>query len=211
MTLQADTWSGAFGETYTKRNTRTLDDLDDLMKSTLGVTRSELNEEFLGDLDRDISILEVGCNIGNQLALLHKMGFTNLHGVDVQSFALEHAAKRCPFATLQRASALELPFADRHFDLVFTAGVLIHIAPEDLPIAMTEITRCAKSFVWGYEFYADSIREVEYRGHNELHWNGDYVAQFLDIDDEFNATKVRQLPWLQGNNIDIMFRLERQS
>ena len=35
-----------------------------------------------------------------------------------------------------RASALDIPFKDGFFELVFTIGVLIHIPPKDLLVAM---------------------------------------------------------------------------
>ncbi|MGB6811650.1 MAG: hypothetical protein WBE23_02050, partial [Candidatus Sulfotelmatobacter sp.] len=88
-TPQTSQWTGDFGRAYTDRNTLTTKELDSLYWRNHGVTRRELNERFLQPIPRDARILEVGCNCGNQLLMLQEMGFTNLWGVEVQSYALE--------------------------------------------------------------------------------------------------------------------------
>lgn len=50
-----------------------------------------MNTLFLGDLDRSLRILEVGANVGFQLALLQRMGFCNLYGIELQPYAVERA------------------------------------------------------------------------------------------------------------------------
>jgi hypothetical protein len=74
-TEQEDFWKGEFGDEYTIRNAG---DWDAFYKRIWGVTRTELNNEFLSKLTKDSSILEVGCNRANQLKILHAQGFENL-------------------------------------------------------------------------------------------------------------------------------------
>jgi hypothetical protein len=74
-TPQMATWSGAFGQEYTDRSPQTPQQLDDLYRGRYGVSRSELDAEFLIDLDRSARILEVGSNVGMQLAVLQGLGF----------------------------------------------------------------------------------------------------------------------------------------
>ena len=209
MTTQTEVWNGAFGEAYTRRNKRNLEALEELFTSTIGITRAELNERFVGDVDRDARILEVGCNIGNQLLMLHEMGFTDLTGVDVQAYALDEARENCPFATFHQAGAGELPFEDASFDLVFTSGVLIHISPADLPAALREIARVSKRFVWGYEFHNDEMVEIEYRDHDDLHWKGDYARRYLEEVPGLEIDRFELFPWTEGENVDVMFRLRK--
>jgi len=52
---------------------------------------------------------------------------------------MRFALKELPFETIEQASALELPFADASFDIVFSHGVLHHI-PE-ITNAQREIAR----------------------------------------------------------------------
>ena len=53
---------------------------------------------------------------------------------------MRRARNRSEFARLALATAFEIPFPDGFFDVIFTSGVLIHIAPPDLPKALYEST-----------------------------------------------------------------------
>jgi len=93
-TPQLGEWRGEFGREYTIRNCLTPQQVDALWVKNYGVTRTELNRRFLAGIPADARILEVGCNMGNQLLLLQQLGYSNLHGVDVQNHALEMARSR---------------------------------------------------------------------------------------------------------------------
>ena len=77
-----EVWSGAFGRDYTDRNTLTPAQLEDSYRQRYGITRTEMNGDFIGHLERSARILEVGANIGNQLLLLQEMGFRRLYGLE---------------------------------------------------------------------------------------------------------------------------------
>lgn len=208
-TPQLDAWSGEFGREYTLRNCSTPEQVDALWQTNYGITRTELNRRFLNDVAADARILEVGCNIGNQLLLLQGLGYSNLHGVEVQSFALEIARSRMKNTNLVQASAFALPYKDKYFDLVFTSGVLIHISPKDLPVALDEIHRCAKTYICGSEYYAPSLTEVDYRGHRELLWKMDYAQQYLARFGDLELVLEQRLPYQNSKNEDSMFLLRR--
>jgi len=103
-TYQEEVWSGKFGKEYTERNLMAPDKLDQLYLDKYGISRTELNKEFLDDLNVD-RILEVGCNVGNQLLLLKKMRYTNLWGMELQDYAVEIARKRTSGINLVKGSA----------------------------------------------------------------------------------------------------------
>ncbi len=208
-TPQGREWSGAFGKAYTDRNPDTPQAMDELHARQFGVTRTELNRAFLGDLDRDMRILEVGANVGVQLELLANLGFRHLAGVDVQFYALDQACRSGRQAFLAQASALDLPFPDASFDLVFTSGVLIHLSPETIGQALAEIRRCSRRFIWGWEYHAKDHVEIPYRSRPGLMWKGDFAGMYLERFPEFRCVKDRRLPYLEGGNIDAMFLLER--
>ena len=138
-TFQLGKWTAGFGRDYTKRNNFSVAGLDKLYKKRYGVTRSEMNLGFLGKLSRDIRILEVGANIGNQLLALQKLGFSDLWGVEPLLYAVEIGKKRLLDANLIKGSIFEIPFKENFFDLVFTSGVLIHIQPDHLIKGLKEI------------------------------------------------------------------------
>jgi pseudaminic acid biosynthesis-associated methylase len=209
-TAQTSRWTGEFGRAYTDRNTLTGKELDSLYETNFGIARRQLNESFLEKIPRDARILEVGCNCGNQLLLLQEMGFTNLWGAEVQSYALELARARILGVQLAQASALNLPYEDGYFDLVFTSGVLIHVSPVDLPFAMDEIHRCAKNWIWGMEYYAPEIARVNYRGHDDLLWKMDYAKRYLDRFGDLELIREQHLPYLNSANVDTMYLMKRK-
>jgi len=209
-TSQQKSWSGDFGRAYTDRNTLSIEQLDSLYQTNFGTTRRRLNETFLRDIPPTTRILEVGCNSGNQLILLQAMGFTSLWGVELQSYAFELARARVPRARLSQGSALDLPCEDGYFDLVFTSGVLIHISPADLPRALDEIHRCSRSWIWGMEYYAPEITQVNYRGHDDLLWKMDYARRYLDRFDDLELVREQSLPYLNSSNVDTMYLLKRK-
>jgi pseudaminic acid biosynthesis-associated methylase len=210
-TEQIRTWTGDFGREYTDRNTCTPAELDELYRRNYGISRTEVNRRFLDAVPRDARILEVGCNMGTQLLMLQLMGFTNLYGIEIQSYALDRAKERIPGAVLAEASALAIPYPDLFFDLVFTSGVLIHIAPVDLPVALAEINRCAKRWVWGFEYYAPEMTEVGYRGHKALLWKTDYARLYLEQFNDLELVREERLRYLENDNVDTAFLLRRRA
>jgi pseudaminic acid biosynthesis-associated methylase len=210
MTDQVRRWTGTFGREYTDRNDQTPRQLDVFYQNTYGKTRSELNQRFLENVPRNVPILEVGCNVGTQLLLLKEMGFTDLSGVEIQEYALQRAQERLGDAKILQAAALSIPFPDQQFELVFTSGVLIHIAPADLPIAMREIHRCTKKWVWGMEYYAPQMKEIVYRDNRNLLWKADYARLYQHQCTELELVREEDIPYLEGGNVDSMFLLERK-
>jgi len=208
---QSKEWSGAFGKEYTDRNPQTPEAMDELFLKNFGVTRTALNREFLGNLDKSMSILEVGANVGAQLAALTSLGFRRLYGIELQFYAIQCAKTCSPNVRLVQASAFELPFPDDSFDIVFTSGVLIHLSPEALPRALDEIVRCARRYVWGWEYYADTHQSVPYRGHDDLLWKGDFAGMYRDRFPELELVKEGRVPYLESDNVDAMFLLARTS
>jgi len=209
-TPQTEVWKGEFGREYTDRNTFDVDALDALYRKNYGTTRTAINQDLLSGVSKDASFLEVGCNTGNQLLLLRGMGFSNLSGVELQPYALEIARSRLPNVALGQGSALAIPHGDDCFDVVFTSGVLIHIAPEDLPRAMDEIHRCARTFVWGMEYYAPSVTEVNYRSHTGLLWKMDYARRYLERFKDLELARERHVPYIEGPNVDTVFLLRKK-
>lgn len=123
------------------------------------------------------SILEVGCNRGHNLQALRQVlgDSVRLTGIEVNRLAGE-MARALSGETILVADAAALPFEDAAFDLVFTAGVLIHVAPEDLAIVLQEIHRVARRYVLAIEYFAETETPITYRGRDGLLWKRDYLA-----------------------------------
>lgn len=209
-TEQALKWRGAFGREYTDRNPQSLEEMEELYQRNYGITRTELNRRFLGDMDRSIRILEVGSNIGNQLLCLQKMGFRSLYGIELQSYAVELSKSKSKGINLIQGEASDIPFKDTYFDMVFTSGVLIHIAPSNLPDIMREIHRCARSYIFGFEYYSDSQEEISYRDQENLLWKGNFAGMYQELFDDLCLIKEERIKYQQNENIDAMFLLKKK-
>jgi len=207
-TTEEKFWSSKFGKDYVSRNTFDPRGLDKLYVSKFGVSRSKLNKEFLGRIKIN-NILEVGCNIGNQLALLQKQGFKNLYGIEIFPQAVEVAKKHTKNINIIQGRGFDLPFKDNFFDLVFTAGVLIHTNPKDLKKIMAEIYRTSNKYIWGYEYYNPKHVEIDYRENKARLWKGDFVKLYLKYFPKLKLVKKKRLKYKDGDNCDEMFLLKK--
>lgn len=210
ITEQMQEWAGQFGKDYTDRNALSLEEMETLYEKSYGQTRTELNERFLKGIDRSIRILEVGSNVGNQLLCLQRVGFNDLYGIELQSYAVELSKSRTRRINIIEGSAFDIPYKDGYFDLVFTSGVLIHVSPSDIALVVREIHRCTREYVWGFEYYADNYTEIPYRGQRNLLWKADFARLYLDQFGDLELVKEERLKYLDNDNIDTMFLLRKR-
>ena len=172
ITKQMQAWSGQFGQDYTNRNCVSVDEYDASHAADFGVTRTELNAEFLRASPTHGTHSGDWYQRRQPAALLQRIGFTELYGVELQWGAVELARSRVSRANIVQGSAFDVPFREGWFDVVFTSNVLIHFHPTDVVKVMAEMWRCSKQFIWGSEYLAPEFTEVEYRGHQNLFVEG---------------------------------------
>ncbi|MFH2101707.1 MAG: pseudaminic acid biosynthesis-associated methylase [Candidatus Micrarchaeota archaeon] len=206
---QMKEWSDEFGKKYTDRNYMSATDYEELCQRRFGMSRTAMNEEFLGGMDKKIRILEVGCNIGNQLRILQKQGFSELWGIEISEYALELARKETRGMNLVYGSALDLPFKDGFFDLVFTSGVLIHINPDDAKKAVDEAYRVSKKYIWGLEYFAEQCEDLEYRGNKGLLWRNNFAKLYMERHPDLKLLNEKRMKYSDSDNVDSMFLLEK--
>ena len=179
ITHQLKVWQGDFGREYTDRNfsasynERNISNISSLFRLLLSYT------------DSVKSILEVGCNIGCNLLIFSQLGNFELVGIEPQDYAIKKGREINKKATFVRGSVFNLPFTDSYFDLVFTRGVVTHIAPEDLKNAIDEMIRVSSRYLFFDEYYHANEVEVLYRGQAQLLWKRDlaksYFTQYANI------------------------------
>jgi hypothetical protein len=81
---------------------------------------------------------------------------------------------------LRLGDGYTLPFADGSIDLVFTSGVLIHVAPDNLGRVTDEIVRVARHYVLCIEYFSHEPQSVPYRGMEGYLFKRDFGAFYLD-------------------------------
>lgn len=156
-TPQENFWAGDFGREYTARNRVDWSKRVPFWEDMIMWTGAR-------------SALEIGCNCGWNLRALNSIDpGLELTGIDVNSGALEEAIQagydvyECPAVDVGR----KLP---AHADLVFSAGVLIHIGEDQISAVMDSIIAASKQYVLAIEYASDVSEEVPYRGHSERLW-----------------------------------------
>ncbi len=161
-TKQLREWVGDFGDSYTERNVVDWRNRWPAFKAMLSGLPLE-------------SILELGCNRGHNLFLLSKL-FENARiiGIEPNARAVRIAKEAGPKVSVLRADILRIPFRNGHFDLAFTANVLIHIALSDLPGAISEIYRVSRRYILSIEYFDEQETMIHYRGHDDLLWKRNF-------------------------------------
>lgn len=169
-TTQLEHWTEEFGDAYTQRN-----EVD-------WRSRVKAFAQIVQGLDVG-SVLEVGCNRGHNLqAVGHVLPAAQVVGVEPNATARGLAARAD--CDVLAGDAFALPVADGGFDLVFTAGVLIHVAPDDLPRALDEIHRAAGKYVLAIEYFAATETPIPYRGRTDLLWKRDFGGHYANRFDD---------------------------
>jgi ubiquinone/menaquinone biosynthesis C-methylase UbiE len=82
------------------------------LRSTRKTVLKELREH------KEKSILDLCCGTGNQLKLLSKNGFKDLHGLDLSGSMLDVAKKSCSTIDVYKEDAVETNFDKSLFDVV---------------------------------------------------------------------------------------------
>lgn len=172
--FQLEAWAGQFGDEYVDRN--------DYADWKMG-PGTEAFRRILGGLDIE-SVLEVGSNIGLNLLFINALfeSGVKLYAVEPNRKAFNRLVSqtRMKLEKAWNCDAFHLPLADSSIDLVFTAGVLIHIAPDDLGRVTDEIVRVARKHVICIEYFSHKPVEIPYRGQMGLLFKRDFGAFYLD-------------------------------
>jgi pseudaminic acid biosynthesis-associated methylase len=168
-------WAGEFGSDYTKRN-----------RVDWKIRRSFW--DLMLEKTAARSVLEVGCNAGwNLLALRDADRMLKLRGVDLNPDAIVEAQLNA--LDVRAVAAAEVGgFWPGRFDLVFTAGVLIHIPREQLPDVLASIVTASSRWVLAVEYEAAVDKEIPYRGHADRLWKRPFGLMYEQLGLEVEAS-----------------------
>lgn len=170
---QLSHWRGDFGDAYTDRSIADSDRIGQSMAFW-----HKVFECLSNDLPK--SVLEIGANVGANLMAIRRL-FPDLELSAIEPNA--HARlilSESGIADVRDGSAQSLPFESDSVDLAFTAGVLIHVPPEDLLQSCSEIHRCSRKYILCSEYFSDQPETISYRGHDNLLFKRDFGSFYLD-------------------------------
>ncbi|PJE81442.1 methyltransferase type 11 [Candidatus Pacearchaeota archaeon CG10_big_fil_rev_8_21_14_0_10_32_42] len=167
-------WKGDFGKQYLKRNSLNSEKINESEK---------VFKRILGGLQLN-SILEVGSNVGINLSGIRRAFGKNMDLYAVEPFEEAYrqllSNQEINLKEALNCSAFEIPFEDNSIDLVFTNGVLIHINPNKLKDAMSEIVRVSKKYVLCSEYFSQNEEEIIYRGQKGYLFKRDFGKHYLE-------------------------------
>jgi pseudaminic acid biosynthesis-associated methylase len=168
MSRQLEAWTGDFGKQYTDRN-----EVD--WRTRVSFLRSMIQGLSLS------RVLEIGCNRGHNLIALQEILGESVELIGVEPGPYARGVALAAGLDVHDADAFSLPFPDGHFDLVFTAGVLIHVSLDDLPRAMHEVYRCSCRYILAIEYFSEEETVIPYRGHENLLWKRNFLRHYQTL------------------------------
>ncbi|NLW05406.1 MAG: pseudaminic acid biosynthesis-associated methylase [Pseudomonadaceae bacterium] len=168
-TEQENFWAGEFGDNYINRNN----------SEKLLFSKVAMWSNILRSANSIKSVKELGCNIGLNLLALNKLNpELKLSGVEINAEAARHA-KELKVAQITNGTILEEINSEKS-DLVFTAGVLIHINPDHLKSVYDNLVNNSNRYVMVAEYYNPSPVNIDYRGNEERLFKRDFAGELIE-------------------------------
>lgn len=172
QTEQEGFWAGEFGDAYVARN----------RGERLLAAKTALFGRALRGAAGLSSACELGCNIGLNLRALSALGVERLKGIEINPTAAAEA-RAAGIAEISERSILEDLADEGDYDLAFTMGVLIHIAPDRLPAVYDNLAARSRRYVMICEYYSPSPVSIPYRGHSDRLFKRDFAGELMDRHD----------------------------
>ena len=169
ITAQEEFWAGEFGDNYIERN----------QSQDVLAAKTAMFARIVQRCSDVRSVRELGANIGlNILALKILFPYAAFQAIEINSQAFERLAT-IPGIAASNTTLFE-PVEWSSVDLAFTAGVLIHLNPDMLPVAYERLYEASNRYVLVAEYYNPSVVEISYRGHSGRLWKRDFAGEMMD-------------------------------
>lgn len=122
------------------------------------------------NIDKNISILELGCNVGRNLNGLYNAGYKSLHGIEINENAVKILKKEFPHLKNIKNGTIEFYInAFDSADIVYTMAVLEHIHDDNAEKIFREMKRISNKYI---------ITIEDERKESERHFTRNYKTVF---------------------------------
>jgi len=164
-------WKNIYGKNYITKNYNFNDDKG-----------SKAWKKILNKCEKEnLKVLECGCNIGRNVRQIKKAyPDFSVSVIEINSNALDICKANNQIEKSFCGSIEDCDFEPNQFDLVFTMGVLIHTAPENLLNVMTRMRNWSKKYVLFGEYFNTTPVSIEYQGRKNQLFKRDFGKYFLE-------------------------------
>jgi spore coat polysaccharide biosynthesis protein SpsF len=168
-TEQEKFWAGEFGAEYIQRNQG-----NELLASNLAFF-----SRALSSAEGFSSCVEFGANIGMNLKALRLLyPHMKVHGIEINPEAASQLKENIGIENVTEGSILEVQPPVCDFALI--KGVLIHINPDMLEKAYSNIVAATSRYLMVAEYYNRSPVTIDYRGNSERLFKRDFAGEIID-------------------------------
>ena len=138
-------------------------------------------KDILNQTSQINSVVECGANIGrNILALEEILPQADKTAIEISPDASKILEERFPKLNVKKSSILDSNHSGQTYDLVFTMGVLIHVAPEDLMRTMEKMFELSQRYIVIGEYFNRTPISLTYQGQENKLFKRDFGKYFLE-------------------------------
>ena len=169
---QEEFWKNNFGNEYFSRKNNNHSSVD---------KRTSEFEIYLKSTENITSVLEFGANIGLNLMVLKSLiPDLSLNAVEINLSAVQELQKIVPKENIYTGSFTDFTSKNK-FDLVISRGVLIHLNPDDLEKAYSQLYDYSNKYILISEYFNPTPVSVEYRGFQNKLFKRDFCREILNL------------------------------
>lgn len=166
---QEEFWAGEFGDGYISRN----------QSEMLLASNTTFFADVLSSVEKlPMSFLELGANIGMNISALQSLA------PNAEFTGIEINAQACKLLSKTGCKVIENSILNAEilntFDFVYSKGVLIHIAPDQLDATYEKMYEWSHKYILIAEYYNPVPVTVTYRGNSDKLFKRDFAGEFLD-------------------------------
>lgn len=89
--------------------------------------------------------------------------------------------------------------------------MLIHLNPDHISKALAEIYRCTNDYIYGSEYYADSLTEIKnYHGENNIAWKRDFAGLYSELFPDLKLIKEKKYKYTFNDDVDSTFLFRKK-
>jgi pseudaminic acid biosynthesis-associated methylase len=168
MNKLEELWAGKFGDQYHGRRHRDVP----------GAV-AFFDEALFGNMGVAPAVIEFGAGVGTNLQAIREIvPAAELSAVEINDQALGKL-RTLGLSAVFSGSILDWQPAP-NWDLVISKGLLIHIAPSDLPRAFSALYGSSRRSILIAEYFSAHMQPIRYRGIDNALWKGPYAYMMMD-------------------------------